>query len=237
MDLERVAACFPGATVTSVDGDGSPARCKVKLGPIALHVRRLRPVRRARRRGAPRRHRGQGQGQAGQRHGRRHRDRRTRPRRRAAPAVDVTTDLDDHRQAGAVRPRRHAGRLRQAAPAVRRLHRGSVRAADEPEADDARMPLRRQPLAGSAAGRRSPAAPWERPPRLRQRPLRRRRPRPPRPPRLDRSARRLRSTTRSTSAPRCCPCSSRATRPTPRRPWPGCCSAGCSGAAVPDLPC
>jgi len=36
MDLEGVAGCFPGATVTRVDGDSFEGTCKVKLGPIAL---------------------------------------------------------------------------------------------------------------------------------------------------------------------------------------------------------
>ncbi len=36
MDLEGVAGCFPGATVTSFDGDGFEGTCKVKLGPVAL---------------------------------------------------------------------------------------------------------------------------------------------------------------------------------------------------------
>ena len=35
-DLESVAGCFPGATVTSVEGDDFKGSCKVKLGPIAL---------------------------------------------------------------------------------------------------------------------------------------------------------------------------------------------------------
>lgn len=35
-DLESVAACFPGATVTSVEGDSFTGSCKVRLGPIAL---------------------------------------------------------------------------------------------------------------------------------------------------------------------------------------------------------
>jgi uncharacterized protein len=35
-DIESVAGCFPGATVTSVDGDDFKGTCKVKLGPIAL---------------------------------------------------------------------------------------------------------------------------------------------------------------------------------------------------------
>jgi carbon monoxide dehydrogenase subunit G len=36
-DLERVARCFPGATVTSVEGDDFAGSVKVKLGPIAMH--------------------------------------------------------------------------------------------------------------------------------------------------------------------------------------------------------
>ncbi len=36
MDLAGVATCFPGATVTSADGDRFEGTCKVKLGPIAL---------------------------------------------------------------------------------------------------------------------------------------------------------------------------------------------------------
>lgn len=35
-DIESVAGCFPGATVTSVEGDDFAGTCKVKLGPIAL---------------------------------------------------------------------------------------------------------------------------------------------------------------------------------------------------------
>jgi carbon monoxide dehydrogenase subunit G len=35
-DIESVAGCFPGATVTEVDGNDFKGTCKVKLGPIAL---------------------------------------------------------------------------------------------------------------------------------------------------------------------------------------------------------
>lgn len=38
-DVEGVAGCFPGATVTSVDGDSFEGTCKIKLGPIALVYR------------------------------------------------------------------------------------------------------------------------------------------------------------------------------------------------------
>jgi len=35
-DIESVAECFPGATVTSVEADSFTGTCKVKLGPISL---------------------------------------------------------------------------------------------------------------------------------------------------------------------------------------------------------
>jgi carbon monoxide dehydrogenase subunit G len=35
-DIASVAQCFPGATVTSAEGDTFQGSCKVKLGPIAL---------------------------------------------------------------------------------------------------------------------------------------------------------------------------------------------------------
>lgn len=35
-DIETVASCFPGATVTSADENGFEGTCKLKLGPIAL---------------------------------------------------------------------------------------------------------------------------------------------------------------------------------------------------------
>jgi carbon monoxide dehydrogenase subunit G len=35
-DLEMVGGCFPGAAVTSVEGDDFTGTCKVKLGPISL---------------------------------------------------------------------------------------------------------------------------------------------------------------------------------------------------------
>ncbi len=35
-DLEMVGGCFPGATVTSVEGDDFKGTCKVKLGPVSL---------------------------------------------------------------------------------------------------------------------------------------------------------------------------------------------------------
>ncbi|MDH6484064.1 SRPBCC family protein [Streptomyces sp. SAI-127] len=36
LDVERVAPCVPGATLTASDGDEHRGRIKVKLGPIAL---------------------------------------------------------------------------------------------------------------------------------------------------------------------------------------------------------
>lgn len=36
LDIESVAGCFPGATVTSFEGDEFEGSCKVRLGPISL---------------------------------------------------------------------------------------------------------------------------------------------------------------------------------------------------------
>lgn len=36
LDMEQVAACFPGATLTSADGEEYTGKVKVKLGPIQL---------------------------------------------------------------------------------------------------------------------------------------------------------------------------------------------------------
>ncbi len=35
-DVERVVPCFPGATLTSSDGERFEGTCKVKLGPVSL---------------------------------------------------------------------------------------------------------------------------------------------------------------------------------------------------------
>jgi uncharacterized protein len=35
-DLERIAPCFPGAALTSVEGDEFTGICKIKLGPISM---------------------------------------------------------------------------------------------------------------------------------------------------------------------------------------------------------
>jgi uncharacterized protein len=35
-DLERIAPCFPGASLSSYDGESFEGLCKVKLGPISL---------------------------------------------------------------------------------------------------------------------------------------------------------------------------------------------------------
>lgn len=39
LDPERVAPCFPGATITSADGDEFAGMVKVRLGPISLQYR------------------------------------------------------------------------------------------------------------------------------------------------------------------------------------------------------
>jgi carbon monoxide dehydrogenase subunit G len=35
-DLERIAPCFPGAALTTVEGDDFTGTCKIKLGPISM---------------------------------------------------------------------------------------------------------------------------------------------------------------------------------------------------------
>ena len=128
-DIDSVAGCFPGATVTEIDGDDFKGTCKVKLGPIALVYTGTGHVPREGR-GRPQvRHRGEGQGQARQRHrrGDGHRD-----LRRGGAGVHARRRADrpgDHREARAVRPRGHPGRLRQAPAAVRHLPAGQGREA------------------------------------------------------------------------------------------------------------
>src|ERR1700759_5540369 len=36
LDVERIAPCMPGASVTSVEGDEVQGQVKVKLGPLSL---------------------------------------------------------------------------------------------------------------------------------------------------------------------------------------------------------
>ena len=123
MDLERVGGCFPGATVTEVTDDDFSGTVKVKLGPIALvyagsgsFVERDDAAHHAVIEAKGKDKRGNGTAGATVTIRASTGDRRRHPgRRRHRPRR--------HRQAGAVRPRRHAGRVRQAAPGVRRLHR------------------------------------------------------------------------------------------------------------------
>lgn len=39
LDLQRVAPCLPGATITSVDGDEYEGRAKIKVGPITAEYK------------------------------------------------------------------------------------------------------------------------------------------------------------------------------------------------------
>ena len=39
LDLERVAPCLPGATITSIDGDDFEGRAKIKVGPITAEYK------------------------------------------------------------------------------------------------------------------------------------------------------------------------------------------------------
>ena len=120
LDLQRVAPCMPGATLTGVEGDEFTGTVKVKLGPISLTY--------------------SGKGRFVERDEAAHRvvveasGRDTRSAGTAGPRsprnsvgqgeetlVDVVTDLTRHRQAGPVRPGHDLRRQRQAARPVRRL--------------------------------------------------------------------------------------------------------------------
>ncbi len=105
MDLEQVGGCFPGATVTEVDESGFAGTVKVKLGPIALQyagtgqfVERDDAAHRAVIEAKGKDKRGNGTAGATVTVA-------ARARRATGTRIDVTTDLVDHRQAGAVRPR------------------------------------------------------------------------------------------------------------------------------------
>lgn len=39
VDLERVAGCLPGATITAVDGDDYEGRAKIKVGPVTVEYK------------------------------------------------------------------------------------------------------------------------------------------------------------------------------------------------------
>ncbi len=117
-DIASVAECFPGATVTSADGDSFAGSVKVKLGPIALvyngsgtFVEKDEAAHRFLVDAKGRDKRGNGTAGAKVAHHDRRRGRWHRRRGRHRPR--------DHREARAVRPRGHAGRLGQAARAVR----------------------------------------------------------------------------------------------------------------------
>ncbi len=125
-DIASVAECFPGATVTSVEGDTFKGSCKVKLGPIALVYN--------------------GSGTFVEKDEAAHRfvvEAKGKDKRGNGTAgANVTVSMADvvrihrrggrhrplrHRQACAVRPWRDAGRLGQAPRPVRRLPRDPAR--------------------------------------------------------------------------------------------------------------
>ena len=149
-DIASVAECFPGATVTSAEGDTFAGSVKVKLGPIALvyngsgtFVEKDEAAHRfvVDAKGKDKR----GNGTAGAKVTLTMADGRVRRHRRRGGHRP-----GDHRQARAVRPRRDAGRLRQAARAVRGLPGGAARW---------RRLGRSTPSANSAAATAEPAAP------------------------------------------------------------------------------
>ena len=212
-DIESVAACFPGAEVTSVEGDTFQGSVKVKLGPIALVYN--------------------GSGTFVEKDESAHRmviDAKGKDKRGNGTAgAHVTATMTDaghldpgrgahrpghHRQAGPVRPRGDAGRQRQAARPVHRLPRaeggGSSRAAADAEAaaDAADRPRPRPSRRRTAPGEQ------------RARPRRR----------ADRTRPATSATTPSTSAPPCCRCWRRATGSRRSASCSCCRAASCSAS-------
>ena len=93
-DIASVAECFPGATVTSVEGDTFAGTVKVKLGPIALVYTGTGTFVEKDEAAHAVRGRRQGQGQARQRHRRRRRSRVAMTgRRRLDRRATCITDL------------------------------------------------------------------------------------------------------------------------------------------------
>ena len=155
-DIASVAECFPGAQVTEADEESFSGSVKVKLGPIALVYN--------------------GSGTFVEKDEEAHRfvvdakgkDKRGNGTAGAKVTVSMaeaggSTDVDGgdrpghHRQAGAVRARGDAGRLRQAARAVRRLPRAAAGRARRVEPTRPTVTGRRVPggrRACRAAGRR-----------------------------------------------------------------------------------
>ena len=206
-DIASVAECFPGAQVTEADEESFSGSVKVKLGPIALLYN--------------------GSGTFVEKDAEAHRfvvDAKGKDKRGNGTAgAKVTVSMAEaerldrrvggdrpghHRQAGAVRARGDAGRLRQAARAVRRLPRAAARRARRRDRHDRRIAGRRVPggrRRGERCGSRRVCAaasmPLRRVVRSHRPRRRRRRHRPPH------RSRRRGSPRRSTSAVRCSPCS------------------------------
>ena len=164
-DIASVAECFPGAQVTDTEGATFARLGEGEARSDRAGLQRDGHVHREGRDRLPLRGRRQGQGQARQRygggHGHPHHGRRGRRLDRRQGAHRPR----HHRQAGPVRPRRHAGRLRQAAGSVRGLPRaadGRGTARRFRRRGDCRRP-RRGRRSGSACGCRCPATPAEEP--------------------------------------------------------------------------
>ncbi len=142
LDVERIAPCMPGATLTGREGDDFTGTVKVKVGPVSLtyggkatfaSLDEDEP-------GGGHRSDRQGDPRIGHREGGHHREnegnRRFDPGRRRDRS-------DHHRKTGSVRPWRDGGDQRQADHPVRRLPRRHDR---RPRAN--RHPLRTCPSGG-----------------------------------------------------------------------------------------
>ena len=181
LDVPRVAPCLPGATVEPGGGEDGEYQgaMKIKIGPITAQLqghgqdpggRRGQPQGRDARPGQGRARPGHGRGDDHLHDGggrRRHEG----PRRHRHAR---------HRPGRPVRPRRDAGRLRQADEALRRLPGRADAAAAAPEAERRGAPSPRpRPPTPEAAETSRPASPARRPASRPPRPSRRSRaPRP-----------------------------------------------------------
>ncbi len=130
LDIERIAPCMPGATLTDFDGEKFTGVVKVKLGPVQLSYRgsgrfveRDEPNRRVVITAAGQDNRGGGGAQA----------KITAQLREgdsgATTQVNVVADHRHRRPRGPVRPRDDRRRQQQACEAVRRLSRADDRRA------------------------------------------------------------------------------------------------------------
>ena len=156
LDVERIAPCMPGASVTSVEGDEIEGQVKVKLGPLSLTYKGTAKFTDKDQAGhtisieaTGKETRGSGTASATVQANRRRAT--ARARRGLHPHL-----AERDRQAGPVRPLAAARGQRQAHPAVRHQPRGDdqrrQRRRRPPAADPPRRPRRASRRATDGAG-------------------------------------------------------------------------------------